>query len=268
MLVQHQQNLKTLVKLQKRIGPFKFDQFDDQVKKDLANDPTSPPATYALSNDDGFFNAARLAYLGFNLGLPVEDWSMSFRPTVDFEAGRHNLRELLPIFTQTFLDKDKDKDKDLTFSTDSHLGVAVKADQCKLLRKKSLEALACLTQIENNGTPVCQKSAEDSAPSSTIAKNFMNIASKVDKNSASLTHLVNVCMSCHVYGTTAPHISFNDSSILKEEFKAPSKTHPKNSLFKEMLDQIRTGGMPPNIDLAPEEKSTLIEYLKKQSSSN
>lgn len=257
MLQQHQDNLKALNEIQSRAGKFHSDQFEDLYKTDIANDPSKPYTAYKVDDAEDFYNTARLAYLGLNLGLPANDWSMSFRQSFDFEAGRHNVKELLPILANYFLNKEQDKDLNLTI--DTHLGAPVDVAQCELLRKKSLTALGAKAGGDSMTSPACIASISACQPLAKVPDDLSGILGKLQDKAPS--HVLNMCMSCHVYGSAVP-IPFGDRDKLTKALGSYSATHPTNLLMDEISQRIDSGKMPPTTTLSPEERRALKSYLR------
>ena len=235
VLLRHQDALKRLMESEKKVGPFSFSQFESEYKTDMANDPAKSYTTYTIKDQDDFWNATRLVYLASNLDFHVEEWSMTFGSTFDFEAGRHNVKDILPLITPWLLDKNQDQD--LNLSMDTHLGIPPDSSQCELLRQKSLKALATIVTWPTASAPV-QPAPISSGPPQSLGR----------------------CIGCHVIGEATP-IPFDSSKLLKGAFNNPASTNPEKNLFQELLIRLDSGNMPPNSALTSSEKSELKELF-------
>jgi hypothetical protein len=247
-LTEHQQNIQSILLLQKKESTAaNLDQFSDQFKNDMQNDPRDSYTHYQLAANSEFYNISRLAYLGLNLGIPAQDWSMTFKKTFDFEAGRHNPRELLPDLTAALLDPIQDKD--LNFSTAAGYDIAVDEKQCTLLRNKSLAALNAAIA---NHQVVCN-SNEHSALLADTTQNFKNIIRAVPVAVAAPANF-SLCTGCHVNGPAKP-IPFDDPVKLKNYLVEHQLTP------QDINDRIESGNMPKNTILLKNEKTALEAYF-------
>ncbi len=255
VLVLHQHNIQTLEKLQDKSGAKALDQFAEQFKMDMANDPLKPYKEYRLDDQDDFSNISRLAYLGLNLGLPIEDWSMSFQKTVDFEAGRHNAREILANLAPKLLDPKSDAD--LKLDLDKGFGSEIDEKACELLRKKSLIALGA-DDSKTKVTANCSVVPDANTVLPPEAMDLKKTVSGLPQLTAPNT--LDLCIKCHVNGTATP-IPFDQPAALAVALK-------KDGLLQKITDYINSGEMPKNAILiqdknsGKDEKADLIHYFK------
>jgi hypothetical protein len=240
---QHLDNLKKLYTNQQKLGDITFDQFLDQYKTDIANDAKRSYPNYDLADSDDYWNMVRLAYLASNLGIPIQNWSMTFGSSLDFEAGDANPKQIIIRVAPFFLDPVVDADvKFPDFITS--LGEIPDTHLCTTLRNKSLKALSGVTQWPTSGG-VIQPVPNNGPPQALTS-----------------------CIGCHVMGL-APKIPFNDSTQLKQAFSAMSVTDPGKTLFEEISKRLDEGSMPPNAELGAGEKESLKAYFNQlQGSSN
>jgi hypothetical protein len=245
-------NIQSLHDTQVLAGPFSFDQFETQYEQDIKVDPMSPMPSWQLSSDTAseFWYESRLGYLGFNLGLPVWDWSMTFQSTLSFEAGDHNFRQIFPLLAAAFLDSKADADLDT--SRASIYGASADDKLCKSLQVKSLAALASVAA-----------SANDFRLISTIIKPISGGAFSGSGNSSNIgtpPPSLKACISCHVTGNAIP-IPFDHPSDLREAFFSPATTNSSHLLIDEIIQRIDSGSMPKNIPISTAEQTDLKDYF-------
>ena len=250
----HKKNIQSLYDTQALAGKSFLDQFDDQYHADIKVDPNQSYASYELSGDTAseFWPVTRLAYLGFNLGLPVWDWSMTFQSTVDFEAGRHNFQQIFPLLASKFYNSETDKDLDL--SQAAGFGGAVDEKFCQKLRDKSLAALAA---ISDGGQDFRMIRTQGKA--GMIADLPEGISSSSVKVHTPPPN-INLCMKCHVSGDAIP-IPFDQPEKLRNALYAPASTHSSNLLIDEIIQRLDSGSMPKNKVISTGERNDLKDYF-------
>ena len=232
----HQQNLQKLMGIQKQQGIVTFSQFIEDYSHDMNNDPSKSYQTYTVADADDFWNGTRLAYIAQNLGLPADDWSMTFGQTFDFEAGDRNIKQVLPLVAPWLIDKVEDQDMKLSLET--RLGISPDPAQCNLLRTKSLKALASISAWPQPG-------------SSSQVPIYQGPPQRLSS-----------CIGCHVIGS-APHIPYNDPTLLKQAFATQATTDPGKTLFQEIFYRLDSGSMPPNAALSDTDRTALESYFNK-----
>ena len=205
-----------------------------------------------MSSDtsSNFWPSTRLAYLGFNLGLPVWDWSLTFQSTLSFEAGRHNFTQLYPLFADALLDKQADAD---VYLKDPYLFGSTAGDAyCDKLQAKSLAALRPPEDTAVDFRLVLSTSVRPSSGA------FSSSSSSSSVRTAPIA--LHYCISCHVNGNAIP-IPFNDAGKLRTDLFSPASTHSNNLLIDEIVQRIDSGSMPKHIPISDAEKTDLKDYF-------
>ena len=232
---QHLDNLKKLYANQQKLGDITYDQFVTEYKTDIVNDPVRSYPNYSIDDGDDYWNMVRLAYLAANLGLPIQNWSMTAGSTLDFEAGNKNPKQIIPRIAPFLLDPTIDADLKLP-DLITYLGQVPDNNFCTLLRNKSLKALSGVTTWPKNGG---------------TAQPLLN-----QRPPQALTS----CIGCHVIGN-APQIPFNNTAQLKSALSGISTTDPGTTLLNEISKRLDNGSMPPNAPLSASDKDDLKTYF-------
>lgn len=248
-LKDHLDNLKHQMDLQKTFGSTIPDEVTEQYSRDFKNDPAAPESTYKVYYADSLSYPARLGTLARNLGISTEDWSLTFRKTLDFSAGSHNPGQILPFLAEKLLAGEPEL-ADVINKTRYGMDV----DFCQSLRQKSLTTLS----------EAFKKGEIKIAPITSSTTSGLNPKSGTQKDCNSLPvppPELNSCIQCHVFGTETK-IPFNNPKELSARLKLPVSSDEPEILFKKIHVLVQSGNMPYSIKTSAEQKAALIKYFE------
>jgi hypothetical protein len=266
LMRKHQSNLKAQYETATRDGAHD-DQVDEIYHTDEAVNPDTPDTTWNVYASDDVFGASRLAFIGKNLGLPVDDWSMTFQDTISFLGDDNNFEQIISYLSPELLDKVKDKDildlGELTYDeTSSGHGFQpahVNAKQCDLLRKKSLATLQAAMQSNHLAGILCKNAQNTAHPSvnlPTVAPILTHLAAHPEKPA-----LLSACINCHV-GAAVNNFPFDaPTGVLADRLRAPVSNTNSKRLIDDVVDQISNGNMPRGMVITNDQKDELKEYF-------